>query len=142
MRTARSICLTLLIATACFAAAFACANTGKRIAARIAMIAITTSSSMRVKPFLSMQYPSGSIGRAGDKRRAAAPEVPERPPLTETLFACRARGPALKRAPASRRRHPHDADRLDHAGVFRVLRGLLGAVTRHRAAAHDCQGGE
>jgi len=30
----------------------ACANTGKRIAARIAMIAMTTSSSISVKPWV------------------------------------------------------------------------------------------
>jgi len=39
----------LLIETAAFAAAFACAKTGKRIAARIAIMAITTRSSIRVK---------------------------------------------------------------------------------------------
>ena len=37
--------------TAC-AADFAWENTGKRIAARMAMIAMTTSSSMRVKAWL------------------------------------------------------------------------------------------
>ena len=42
-------CLRLLTLEIFFAAALAWANTGKRIAARIAMIAITTSSSMRVK---------------------------------------------------------------------------------------------
>src|SRR4051794_20549277 len=48
MRAARVICLTLLRLTAALAACFAWANTGKRIAARMAMIAMTTRSSMRV----------------------------------------------------------------------------------------------
>src|SRR5689334_9516783 len=41
-------CLMLLRLDVCFAAALARAKTGKRIAARIAMIAITTKSSMSV----------------------------------------------------------------------------------------------
>jgi len=40
----------LLRATTFFAAVLAWAKTGKRIAARIAIIAITTSNSMSVKP--------------------------------------------------------------------------------------------
>jgi hypothetical protein len=45
----RPICLALLKDAVLFAAALAWANTGNKIAARIAIIAITTSSSMRVK---------------------------------------------------------------------------------------------
>src|SRR5947207_907067 len=50
MRAARENCLVLLVQDAWRAAARACANTGNRIAARIAMIAMTTSSSISVKP--------------------------------------------------------------------------------------------
>src|SRR5262245_16492141 len=56
MMWARDCCLMLLSVAVALAAAFAWAKTGKRIAARIAMIAMTTSSSMSVKParFLNM----------------------------------------------------------------------------------------
>src|SRR5262245_45064839 len=61
----------------------ACANTGKRIAAKIAMIAITTSSSMRVKPerrCLMVSILSGSWRRAGrgpdDQRRGERDLLP------------------------------------------------------------------
>src|SRR5688572_8765296 len=47
---ARATCLMLLRPDAWRALERAWAKTGKRIAARIAMMAITTSSSMRVKP--------------------------------------------------------------------------------------------
>src|SRR5436305_1149645 len=46
--TPRPICLVLLRQEVLRAASLACAKTGNRIAARIAMIAITTSSSIRV----------------------------------------------------------------------------------------------
>jgi hypothetical protein len=51
MMMLRPICFWLLIETAFFAATLACANTGKRMAARIAIMAITTSSSIRVNAF-------------------------------------------------------------------------------------------
>src|SRR5437588_10599425 len=55
MMKPRPVCLRLDRHEVCRAFSLACAKTGKRIAARIAMIAITTSSSMRVKPLrLSM----------------------------------------------------------------------------------------
>ena len=50
---ARPCCFAFEIETVFFAASFAWANTGNRIAARIAMIAITTRSSIRVKPRLT-----------------------------------------------------------------------------------------
>jgi hypothetical protein len=50
MRPPRAICLVLLKQDVAFAAAFAWAKTGNRMAARIAIIAITTKSSIRVKP--------------------------------------------------------------------------------------------
>src|SRR5438552_12692456 len=50
MVTASPICLQLERHADCRAFSRAWANTGKRIAARIAMIAITTRSSMRVNP--------------------------------------------------------------------------------------------
>src|SRR5579871_1534588 len=46
----RLSCLTLERSLVFLACNLACAKTGKRIAARIAMIAMTTSSSMSVKP--------------------------------------------------------------------------------------------
>jgi hypothetical protein len=49
MRIPRDVCLAFDKAWVFFAAAFACAKTGKRIAAKMAMIAITTRSSMSVK---------------------------------------------------------------------------------------------
>src|SRR5947209_5650484 len=49
----RPSCLVLLRHDVFRAASRACANTGKRIAARIAIIAITTSSSIRVNADLS-----------------------------------------------------------------------------------------
>ena len=59
-----AICFAPERATVFFAAAFACANTGKRMAARIAMIAMTTSSSMRVKArFLSTPQCYGGLVR-------------------------------------------------------------------------------
>ena len=51
MKIPRFICLLLEMEDVFFAASFACAKTGKRIAARIAMIAITTKSSMSVNAF-------------------------------------------------------------------------------------------
>ena len=45
-------CFIFDISTDFFAAFFACANTGKRMAASIAMIAMTTRSSIRVNPLL------------------------------------------------------------------------------------------
>ena len=61
---ARLCCLMLLMVAAALAAAFACAKTGKRMAARIAMIAMTTKSSMSVKPDLDFANESlpGSFG--------------------------------------------------------------------------------
>src|SRR6266487_3475693 len=53
MVTARPICFILLTQAVCRAFSRAWAKTGNRIAARIAMIAITTSSSIRVKPLRS-----------------------------------------------------------------------------------------
>src|SRR5437763_9802329 len=47
---ANPVCLALLVPEAWYAFFRAWAKTGKRIAARIAMIAMTTSSSMSVKP--------------------------------------------------------------------------------------------
>src|SRR5689334_21029403 len=47
----RPNCYRLLMQVACRAFSRAWANTGNRIAARIAIIAITTSNSMSVKPF-------------------------------------------------------------------------------------------
>src|SRR5690242_11350613 len=48
------ICFRLLRQEIARAFSRACAKTGKRIAARIAMIAITTRSSIRVKPVLRL----------------------------------------------------------------------------------------
>src|SRR5438067_1852087 len=50
MRHAVASCLRLLVQLALRAASRAFAKTGKRIAARIAMIAMTTSSSINVNP--------------------------------------------------------------------------------------------
>jgi hypothetical protein len=47
----REICFWLLIPAAFLAAALACAKTGKRMAARIAIMAITTRSSIKVNAF-------------------------------------------------------------------------------------------
>ena len=44
------ICLVFEMQVASLAFSLACAKTGKRIAAKIAMIAITTSSSIKVNP--------------------------------------------------------------------------------------------
>src|SRR4051794_7347830 len=52
MRTPSESCLVLERQVAWRALSRAWAKTGKRIAARMAMMAITTKSSMRVKPFL------------------------------------------------------------------------------------------
>src|SRR5579871_1903795 len=49
---ANPICLQLLRQEVCRAFSRACAKTGNRMAARMAMIAMTTSSSIRVKPFV------------------------------------------------------------------------------------------
>src|SRR5579863_7753208 len=59
------------------AAALACANTGNRMAARIAMIAMTTRSSISVKPALSMDPPGIGSGRWETAARGAgmAPNV-------------------------------------------------------------------
>src|SRR5436853_6800976 len=50
------LCFRLLIQVIARADSRACAKTGNRIAARIAMIAMTTSSSMRVKPDLLLMF--------------------------------------------------------------------------------------
>src|SRR5438105_4652425 len=54
MRVASAYCLLLLRQLVWRAFSRACANTGKRIAASIAIIAITTRSSMSVKPDLRL----------------------------------------------------------------------------------------
>ena len=56
----RQISLVLLKQVFCMAFARARAKTGKRIAARIAMIAITTNSSIRVKPLRFIGHTSGN----------------------------------------------------------------------------------
>ncbi|KXK17342.1 MAG: hypothetical protein UZ18_ATM001001130 [Armatimonadetes bacterium OLB18] len=64
---ARPICFMLERQVVCFADSFAAANTGNRIAARIAMMAITTSNSMSVKALfrfmnsLPNDEPSGGL---------------------------------------------------------------------------------
>lgn len=50
--SAMTICLLLETQVVFFAASFARANTGNRIAARMAIIAMTTRSSIRVNPFV------------------------------------------------------------------------------------------
>src|SRR5579871_6537137 len=50
IRAARAICFSLERQEVCRAFSRAWAKTGKRMAARIAIMAITTSSSIRVKP--------------------------------------------------------------------------------------------
>src|SRR5918911_4175453 len=52
MRSPRAICFMLLMQLAWRAFSRAWAKTGNRMAARMAMMAITTSNSMRVKPSL------------------------------------------------------------------------------------------
>jgi hypothetical protein len=56
MAAPRFNCLTLDSEDVDFADFFAWAKTGKRIAARMAMIAITTSSSMRVNAFFFREH--------------------------------------------------------------------------------------
>src|SRR5262249_175138 len=68
------ICFSLLMQTALRAAARTRAKTGKRIAARIAIIAMTTSSSISVKAWRrSMGLPPGANGvvtiRQGERCR-------------------------------------------------------------------------
>ena len=55
------IWLPLLRQAVFLAAAFACAKTGNRIAARIAMIAITTRSSISVNAVRFMCIPPGDL---------------------------------------------------------------------------------
>jgi hypothetical protein len=55
MAVAVPICLRLLRHEVDLADSFAWAKTGKRIAARMAMIAMTTSSSIRVNAFLTRE---------------------------------------------------------------------------------------
>src|SRR5687768_15912263 len=64
------ICFSLLKQVACRALSRAWAKTGKRIAARMAIMAITTSSSMRVKPrcFFIGASPSLFSGCLSDNR--------------------------------------------------------------------------
>src|ERR1039457_5084038 len=61
MRIAMGICLQLDMQVACCALARARENTGNRIAARMAMIAITTSSSIRVNAFRFIFRPSCAL---------------------------------------------------------------------------------
>src|SRR5437660_7824854 len=71
MVTPRPICFRLLKQVVCRAFSRACANTGNRIAARIAMMAITTSSSISVKPYrdlIRMAASSGTIARRQDEQ--------------------------------------------------------------------------
>src|SRR5687767_15342117 len=65
---ARPSCLILLKQEVCRALARAWAKTGKRMAARMAMIAITTSSSIRVKALRRISgSPCGSVIPREDK---------------------------------------------------------------------------
>src|SRR5438552_2209810 len=63
--TARPICLLFERQVASRAFSRACANTGNRIAARMAIMAITTSNSMRVNPARSLRVPVQSWGTDG-----------------------------------------------------------------------------
>src|ERR1035437_2433238 len=54
IRTDMAICLRLLRHWVCIAFCRTREKTGNKIAARMAMIAMTTKSSIRVKPFLPM----------------------------------------------------------------------------------------
>ena len=60
---AREICFTLPTQETRFAFSFALASAGRSILARMAMIAITTSSSMRVKPHRREGRDGREIGR-------------------------------------------------------------------------------
>ena len=51
-------CLTFDKHEDCLAFSLACANTGKSMAAKIAIIAITTNNSIKVKPFLNIECSS------------------------------------------------------------------------------------
>jgi hypothetical protein len=69
----------------CRAFDLACAKTGKRIAARIAMIAITTNSSINVKPARRRGERIRNIEPPGDKV-TQKPRQPGRRPLGTKLF--------------------------------------------------------
>src|SRR5579871_1993720 len=65
MREARPICLVLERQDALRALSRACANTGNKIAARMAIIAITTSNSMSVNP-VEWRFICILLGRLGE----------------------------------------------------------------------------
>src|ERR1039458_2370300 len=70
---ARPSCLLLLVQLACRAFSRALANTGNRIAARIAMMAMTTSNSISVNAlrFGTMDSSATAIGRCRSIRQGA-----------------------------------------------------------------------
>src|SRR5687767_14112798 len=73
---ARLSCLRLLRLTDFFAATFAWAKTGKRMAARMAMMAMTTRSSMRVKARRAIVDKSVQFG-SWEKQGGRGSEVSE-----------------------------------------------------------------
>ena len=73
MAPASAICLRFDSQLACLAFSRALENTGNRIAARMAMMAMTTNSSMSVKPVLftiwaSFEYVARSVGRGASRQ--------------------------------------------------------------------------
>ena len=61
-------CLRLFIHTACFPLALALANAGKSIPARMAIIATTTSNSIKVNPLFLLKNPLNFIVRDGQRK--------------------------------------------------------------------------
>ncbi len=74
---ASAICFWLLRQLVCLAFSRAFAKTGKRMAARMAMIAITTNSSISVNPFLMLIPPRGRSVRNPLRRRSQSTCAPK-----------------------------------------------------------------
>src|SRR6266702_3915564 len=76
---ARAICLLLLTQAIVLALALALAKAGSSIAARMAMMAITTSSSINVKPLLNelliFIFPPLLIGKPASRRQLGSFKV-------------------------------------------------------------------
>src|SRR5690348_1914271 len=79
-------CFRLLRQEVWRAFSLAWAKTGKRIAARIAIMAITTSNSIRVKPLFFITY-SYLLGKIARRTTVAGEEAAEWLPMTMTNTA-------------------------------------------------------
>ncbi len=89
MNVASANCLELFKQEICCAFVFAHANAGSRIAARIAIIAITTSNSIKVNPRFGFCFMAGCSNDSIQSRRLPVIEpLRKKTEIFRHLFSC------------------------------------------------------